>query len=174
MPLTARAIAPMTEEQFFALPISAQRTELLDGEVIVSPSPSVTHQRLVGRLFRVLAAWADAHPPTFCGLSPLDVHIAPNRVVQPDLFLLLTGLANPNATIAQVPELVVEVLSNNRSYDRLAKRLVYAEAGVSEYWMVDPEFRQIEVVYRGQVTVIVDQLRSAVAPGLTVDIGSLF
>jgi Uma2 family endonuclease len=165
----------VTENEFFSLPESNQLVELLDGEVYMPPAPSPLHQQVVGRLYREVSAWADAHPPAFVGLAPLDVRLAPNRVVQPDVFVLLGGLLAPEGPIEQVPELVVEVLSQNRSHDRITKRLVYAQAGVVEYWIVDPMERSIEIC-SGLNTVEVASTRaeSRVLPDLALDLAALF
>lgn len=47
--------------------------------------------------------------------------------------------------VRAVPDLVVEVLCGNRLHDRVTKRLLYADAGVLEYWMVDLAERHVEV-----------------------------
>lgn len=164
----------MTEAEFLALPESHDRIELIDGEVILGPSPTPVHQMIVAKLCRVVGSWADEHPPAFLGLSPLDVRIAPGRIVQPDLFVLLAGPPAPEGPVDAVPELVVEVLSRDRGYDRVTKRVLYAHAGVAEYWIVDPLQRCIEVCQGlDQVEVFTDVAPSSVASGLRVQIRSL-
>lgn len=135
----------VTEAEFLALPESMDRIELIDGEVILPPSPTARHQLVLGRLFRALADWGDAHPPTFVGLAPLDVRLSPGRIVQPDLFVMRGGWDGSETPIDRVPELVIEVLSARRGYDRITKRLLYAEAGVAEYWIVDANANTVEV-----------------------------
>ena len=77
--------------------------------------------------------------------------------------------------ITAVPELIIEVLSSNRSYDRLAKRFVYEEAGVHEYWMVDADRRCIEVVVAGELRVETESVQSSSLEGLlVVDVATLF
>lgn len=130
----------VSEQEFLSLPETMERIELLDGEVIVSPSPTPWHQELLRRLVVALSAWA-AEPghAAFVGLAPLDVRFAPGRILQPDAFVILGSLALERAgPIERVPDLCIEVLSANRAYDRLTKRLVYAEAGVREFWAVEP------------------------------------
>ncbi len=165
----------VSEAEFLELPVTHDRVELLDGEVIMAASPTRQHQDVVLRLARVLGAWADAHRPAYVGLAPLDVRIAAGRIVQPDLFVVLAGVGSEERPLSVVPDLVVEVLSERRSYDRLAKRVVYAEASVREYWLVDPDDRAVEVV-EGLRTVRVERVRleSAVLPGLSADVRSLW
>lgn len=114
------------------------------------------------------------HPPAFVGLSPLDLRIAPDRVVQPDVFLVLGGVTDLDATIVAVPELVIEVMSSNRGHDRVTKRFVYAQSGVAEYWIVDPLARRVEVCHGlDTIEVHTDVIRSAVAPGLEVSLAAM-
>jgi Uma2 family endonuclease len=165
----------VSEQEFLSLPESMEHLELLDGEIILSPSPTPRHQLVLGRLFRALAAWADQHPPTFVGLSPLDVRLSPGRIVQPDLFVLREGWSGAEGPIDRVPDLMIEVLSQRRGYDRITKRLVYAEAGVREYWILDPLQRALEVcvgietvAYQGPT------LEREILPGLVIELEALW
>ena len=131
----------MTEEEFLSLPESTDPLELLDGEVILWPSPSYRHQLVLRRVVRALEDWAEAQgSDVTIGMAPLDVRFAPGRILQPDAFLCLS--ATPEAhegPINTIPDLCVEVLSSNRAYDRMTKRLVYAEAGVRELWTISTD-----------------------------------
>ncbi len=135
------SIAPalVSEQEFLSMPETSERIELLDGEVLVSPSPSYWHQELLMRLARHLRDWAEASPQTvMVGVAPLDVRFGPDRILQPDCFVIFGAIARDHeGPITKIPNLCVEVLSSNRTYDRMAKRLVYAEAGVSELWTVE-------------------------------------
>jgi Uma2 family endonuclease len=167
----------VTEDEFLELPESVERIELIDGEVVVSPSPSFWHQEILGRLVFALRNWArqQARPVTV-GQAPLDVRFGTGRILQPDAFVLLSSLS-PSQTgpLDRVPEICIEVLSGNRSYDRLAKRLIYAEAGVHEYWIVDPNGsveRWVEGLTRP--VVVAHRLTSELLPGLAIELGELF
>jgi Uma2 family endonuclease len=141
----------MTVDEFFALPDDGKRYELLDGVVEEVTAPNIRHQRLVGRLFVTLV---DALQQTGQGevfIAPLDVVLDQRTVAQPDLLFI----ANENAGILNdrnargAPDLVVEVLSEStRRKDILRKRRLYARAGVSWYWIVDPEIDRIEFLRR--------------------------
>ena len=137
------SLAPrwVTEEEFLALPESTNRVELLDGELIVAPSPSYQHQVVLRRIVRALEDWAETQAGgVTLGMAPLDVRFAPGRILQPDAFVLFSETPRDHeGPIDRVPALCVEVLSSNRAYDRLTKRLVYAEAGVSELWTVSTD-----------------------------------
>ncbi len=166
----------VTEAEFLALPESMERIELLDGEVIVPPSPTFRHQRLVLDIAAALRSWARAHPPAAVGLSPLDVRFDAGRILQPDVLVVLDGIdAEVSTPLDVVPDLVIEVMSRHRAYDRITKRVVYTEAGVREYWVVDPENAQIEV-YLGEEgpRLVSDILLSELLPGFQLDLRDLF
>jgi len=121
------------------------RCELIHGRFYVSPSPSPLHQFVVGRLWRLLDDLAEVGG----GLAlpaPSDVHLADHTVAQPDvLYVSPERREIVRAWIEGAPDLVVEVLSpSTERTDRLLKLNRYAEAGVREYWLVDPAARMIE------------------------------
>ena len=168
----------VTEAEYLALPESTQRMELVDGEVIVAPSPSFWHQEILGRIVAALRAWASqqATPPTVVQ-APLDVRFAAGRILQPDAMVFLTPLGREIATpLDVVPELCVEVLSAQRAYDRVTKRYLYSEAGVVEYWIVDPagsvERRFGEALAKSED--LAQSLCSPLLPGFELDLPGLF
>ena len=168
----------MTEAEFLTLPETQERVELIDGEVVVAPSPSFWHQDVLLRLAVVLRQWsAAASAPFEVCLAPLDVRFGPDRILQPDLFVLQGHLPRAHTgPIERVPIVCVEVLSSNRSYDRITKRFIYAQAGVAEYWIVSAA----EVIERWtgdgleHVEEVHDRLTTPVLPQLVLDVPSLF
>lgn len=167
----------VSEEEFLSLPESMDRIELLDGEVIVAAAPSLLHQLVLGDLYSVMRAWARANPPALVAMAPIDVRLAPGRIVQPDLLVVLGGMPPRAASpLHVVPDLVVEVISLKRSYDRITKRAIYADAGVAEYWIVDPFDGQIEQIQGLETvaTITSGTIRSLVAPGLEVTLSEIF
>jgi len=131
----------VSEEEFLSLPESTEKVELVDGEVILSPSPSYRHQWILRQVVRALEDWAATQRrDVTVGMAPLDVRFAPGRILQPDAFVLFTRVAPEHmGPIAEIPALCVEVMSSNRAYDRMTKRLVYAEAGVAELWTIEAD-----------------------------------
>ena len=135
------ALRPLTSEaEFLRQAESNEKTELVDGHVIVSPSPTYLHQEILGRLATELRLWAShQRRPVTVGQSPLDVRFARGRILQPDAFVLLSRIPpDHEGPINRVPELCIEVLSSGRVHDRVTKRFIYGAAGVKEYWIVDP------------------------------------
>lgn len=168
----------VSEEEFLSLPESVDRTELLDGEVIVAPSPSFRHQELVGRIAFALREWTRGQSqPVTVGQSPLDVRFAPGRILQPDAFVILGRIPiDHEGPLDVVPVLCVEVLSGNRVYDRVTKRLIYAEAGVREYWIVDPgvrvERRHGDTL--AECSECMQRLVTPILPGFVLELEALF
>ncbi|GAC1401046.1 MAG: Uma2 family endonuclease [Vulcanimicrobiaceae bacterium] len=127
------------------MPDDRNRYEVIDGVLVVSPSPNVAHQTVVVRLTIQLGAFAaTTGGATF--VAPLDVVLGEEDVVQPDVMYLapdrLSAIGEKNVTGA--PSLVIEVLSPS-SYDTDPgeKRDLYARYGVPEYWIVDPRTHTI-------------------------------
>ena len=119
------------------LPDDHLRYELLDGVLLVSPAPATNHQRAVVRLCVLLVAACPQDHEVF--VAPYDWRPDPRSSLQPDLLVVARGLAG-DKNLQQNPTIVVEVLSpTSRRYDRLLKSSRYAEAGVPQYWIVDPE-----------------------------------
>lgn len=129
---------PFTTADLDLLPESGYRFELLDGALIVTPAPSVAHQRLSRLLFRALDAGCPDGFEVF--FAPLDARMTPQRVMQPDLLVVRTVDLTDPAAIRVPPLLVVEVaLPSTALYDRTAKQTTYEEWGVSSYWLAHPE-----------------------------------
>jgi Uma2 family endonuclease len=129
------------------LPETNLPIELWDGEIVMSPTPTPSHQTIVFRLARHLEDFVLAKESGAVFVSPLDVMLSQHRVVQPDVFFI----ANSNRDIIQdrirgVPNLAVEVISQGSwKRDRVEKKALYEQVGIAEYWIVDPESRSIEV-----------------------------
>src|SRR5438105_800872 len=76
-----------TVEDLEDLPEDGNRYEVIDGELFVTPAPSLTHQRALAHLFRIVAAYLDREPYGEVLFAPADVSFSRTRSVQPDLFV---------------------------------------------------------------------------------------
>lgn len=180
MSALARQARPhMTVGEYLALPETSTRMEYVEGEVIVSPSPTISHQQLQGRLYEALRAWARTRPkprPTVL-LAPLDIRFAQRRILQPDLTVWVGGLRDQTALpVRQIPDLCIEVLSEDQDYDRVAKRLMYGEAGVRELWAIDPggAVERWTGDRLGDWEAVEGTLRTPLLPGYALDVAALF
>lgn len=137
----------MTVEEFLQLPESNTPAELIDGEMIMAPAPYPVHQIVVSELFRMLDRHIKAGRLLF---APADVKLGEN-VVQPDIFWIQEGGACQIAGSywQGAPDFVAEVLSpSTAKRDRGEKFRIYEQAGVREYWLIDPDAQFIEVYVR--------------------------
>lgn len=128
------------------------RRELIDGELFVTPSPFIRHQRLVLRLTTALANHLELHPGQgeVFG-SPLDVVMTPYDVVEPDVLVVLGDQLEilTDKHIHGAPGIVIEILSKGtRKRDLTLKRRLFDREGVREYWIVDPEGSTVAVYRR--------------------------
>jgi Uma2 family endonuclease len=136
-----------TAEMVRALPEDGWRYEVVDGELLVTPSPSYDHQRAVGQVFRLLADYADRLGFCEAIVSPADVELDTHGLVQPDVYVqrLVDGRPAGNWNAGAPLLLVVEVLSASTARaDRITKRRRYQRARIPEYWIVDCDARTIE------------------------------
>jgi Uma2 family endonuclease len=139
-----------TVRDYMALP-TEHGVELIEGDLVMSPSPDASHQRLVRKLVVALDGYLKRKPIGEVFPSPMDVILSLHTVLQPDLVVVLRGRASVvKDRIRGAPDLAIEILSAATSErDRLLKRELYARHGVREYWIVDPDARTIEV-YSGR------------------------
>ena len=154
--------------------------QLLDGELILAPSPTDRHQAIIGVLFFLLYQYNLETGLGHVRMAPLDVRLSEYDLTQPDILFVSNDRASiiTPQNIQGAPDLVVEILSpSTEMYDRGYKRTMYARNGVKEYWLVDPTAEVVEVLtegeegfveaanyHRGQV------LASPLLPGLTIDL----
>lgn len=126
-----------TEEEFLTLPDSANRIELFDGGLLVTPAPTFGHQFVSRRLANALDAGANA-----VGLlvsEAVNVRLRQGRITIPDV--VVSTMVEPGELVVDVSEvkLVCEIVSpSNAANDRVFKMHYYAVAGIPRYLLVDP------------------------------------
>ncbi|MCC6738924.1 MAG: Uma2 family endonuclease [Planctomycetia bacterium] len=169
-------------DHYRSLPENAPRRELLDGEYFRSPSPSDRHQVVAGRLFRMLGEHLDRRPMGALRIAPLDVYLSGTSVVQPDILLVLEEHASRihEDGVHGAPDLAVEVSSpGTAKNDVTVKPELYRQAGVVEYWFVDPATSTVNT-YRLQETsaprlfAVGERLESVLLPGFAPAIADVF
>ena len=149
--------APLTYQDCARPPDDGKRYELLEGEIVVSPSPNTRHQEVSGRLHYALHGWAQRTDAGKVFAAPCDVVLSPHDVVQPELlFIAREHRSRITAdNIQGPPDLVAEILSPataERDLDR--KRRLYERHGVAKYWIVDPNARTLTVFRRRGDTLV--------------------
>ena len=123
------------------------RAELVNGELLMCPSPRSRHQEAVGNMFLRLADFVAKRKLGKVYVAPFDVHLPSGDIVEPDiLYVAKANLGIVQDWVRGAPDLVVEVLSpEGIDRDRFIKRDLYAHNGIREYWIVDPEAKAVEV-----------------------------
>jgi Uma2 family endonuclease len=130
-----------------ALPEDGNRYEVVDGELLVTPSPTWDHQRIVLGLGTLLDHHIRSLGLGEAMISPSDVELDAHGLVQPDIFVqgLVDGHPSRGWNTGAPLFLVVEVLSPSTARaDRTTKRRRFQSAGIPEYWIVDLDARTIE------------------------------
>jgi Uma2 family endonuclease len=167
---------PWTLEDLDRLPDDGNRYEVLNGELLVTPPPSESHQEIVDWLAEMLIPFVSAN-----GLGrvrfPRSVIVIAESQVEPDMMVRAIaphrGWAN-----APLPILVVEVLSKGtRRRDLHQKRDFYMEQGIAEYWAIDRDERSVTRFAPGASeevkSVLIWSPRGAAAP-LEIDVAAMF
>ena len=128
----------MTLAEFLDLPVTEQRCELLDGVVIVAAFPIPDHQFLATALAAFL--WQQiVEPGSGIVMHEAGLALWEDSALGPDITILRSERASiiGPTTIDGAPEIVIEVLSSNRSGDLVRKQQLYEAAGIPEYWILD-------------------------------------
>ena len=144
----------LTYDDLVLFPDDGKRHEIIDGEHYVTPSPNTKHQSVSGNLYLLIGSWLETRPIGRIFYAPFDVIFSDFDVVEPDLLYFSNERAAAVLTPQHVrgaPELVVEIASpGTRRRDETIKRRLYERAGVSEYWIVDPEVDVVRIYGRAQ------------------------
>lgn len=182
MSLLAR---PLTYEDLKAMPADGNRYEIVDGELIVSAAPNRKHQRWSYILTRWVGEVVDEGGLGEVYAAPVDVQLLADRpqlIVQPDLIFIRRERLHifGSDLVVGAPDLVIEILSpSTRTLDLTRKAQLYAEAGVVEYGVADPDEPSFHLYALGdgeyrEIAAEAGRVRSAVVAGLVIELGALF
>lgn len=144
-------IAPLlTTDDLLLMPDDGNIYELIEGELIVSRSPALTHQLVLGNLFFCLKSYLMQNPIGTAFLNPGVIFDRHNSVIPDIAFLTNEQIERVGSEphIHEAPALAVEIVSpgrENARRDRVVKLQVYGKFGVKEYWVADPEARTLEI-----------------------------
>ena len=142
----------LTADDFYALPDSPERYELLEGMLVMAPPPGGTHQSIQGWLVHQLWKFAETAGGGVLG-SPTGLQLGFATVFEPDVLYLAPGQTSlmEERGVRGAPALVVEIASpSTRRYDVSTKLPAYLEAGVREVWIVDPVAKTVAIHHPGE------------------------
>ena len=161
-----------------------ERYELLNGELVMPPAPSTGHQIVSMVLGSLLYRFVSERKLGTVIAAPTDVVLSDTDVVQPDILFVSNQKSHilTRESVRGAPDLVVEILSPaTAERDRTLKLDLYAQHGVKEYWIVDPDAGTVMVLLRGEVgfevTGIYEEgqtLRSPTLAGFSVALEEIF
>lgn len=167
-----------TADEFLELEDDGSRYQLINGVVIMSPRPSLPHQRLLAKIGAQLDRHTELHGGEYW--PEVDVRLAPDLVYSPDLAYLAPGRTSPSEkTPTLVPDLIVEIISpSTRRMDTQTKRADYKRFGVREYWIVEPAEKRVRVLRLVEGAYVEsiqtgDTAPSQVIPGFAFDLVAL-
>ena len=163
----------------------AERWELIDGYAYLMAAASPEHQEISGNFYLALREYLKGK--SCKAYQDIDVRLFPEKeaarevVVRPDLSVICNQEQLNAKGCNGAPNLIIEILSpSNQRVDRYIKFKRYFQAGVREYWIVDPESKVVQVNllegkrYMVMICEVADTLRCTVLPGLEIQLRDIF
>lgn len=172
-----------TYEDYLKTP-DDERYELIEGDMIMTPSPVTKHQRISRKIEFILEKFVTENNLGEVFDAPCDVYLDEKNVVQPDILFIskdrLDIIGEKN--IQGAPDMTIEILSETTAHrDLVKKKRLYAKFGVKEYWIIDPEERIAEIyTLRGDTFFLTnslsvnDTLESPLLLGLKIRLSDIF
>jgi Uma2 family endonuclease len=172
------------EEDFLSLHTN-KLVEFVDGYVEVLPKPTTSHQFIVQYLHGLLLSFVDARSLGAVIFSPLRLRLRSRLIREPDIiYLARENHQHMHEKYWTGADLVIEVVSadaESHERDYVQKQQDYAEAGIREYWIVDPQLQRImllslkENAYRALGEFAPgEQAASVLLDGFAVDVSAVF
>jgi Uma2 family endonuclease len=122
--------------------------QLIDGELVMTPAPTTFHQIISGRIFIKMTAFVKEKGAGLVLYAPVDIYLDDENAFQPDLVFVSKQRRDivKDDGIHGAPDTVIEILSPATAYyDMKKKYKIYEKFGVKEYWIVDPEMKNVEL-----------------------------
>ncbi len=166
----------MTLEEFLSEPQQeGWNYELIDGIRMMSPRPSIKHQRVNGKLY--MALWNSSGTRNCEPIQEADLIIEGQNFI-PDLMLICDDDIEDKAHYDKPPIIVIEIVSpTSGSRDYFVKRREYRKIGVQEYWIVSPEEKCVMVICftsGEECRYCEGKVKSYVLPEIEIDLASIF
>jgi Uma2 family endonuclease len=169
-----------SELEFFSLPDN-HFIEFSRGHLTFLPMPTIFHQLILQYLFRQLVSFVESRKLGIVVMSGYKVRVGPDQLREPDILFIKTAqMSGIGKQYCTKVDLVMEVVSeDNREHDLRTKRAEYAQAGIAEYWIVDPQEETITVLAlkRREKTYVErgvfrkgERAESRLLPGFSVDV----
>jgi Uma2 family endonuclease len=135
-----------TEEEYLELD-SNRLVEFSGGSINVLRTPTTTHQLILQLVYHHLEDHVSAHGLGMLLIAGYRIRLRAGTFREPDIaFFLAEHNSRIHNEFGGPPDLAVEVVAEDREHDFVTKRIEYAEVGIPEYWIVDPEEERITVL----------------------------
>lgn len=138
---------PRTIMEVFHMLPEGTLAELINGSIYMSPAPTPKHQRIIGKLYRIISNHIEKSNSGELLLAPCDVYFDNHsNAVQPDIIFISiekSYIVNEDSSVLGVPDFIIEILSKgNSDHDLVTKKELYEKFGVKEYWVVNPDTKE--------------------------------
>jgi len=156
--------------------------ELIEGEIVMTPSPGFYHQKTVMNLSAILHDFVKKNSLGIVLTAPMDLYVDEVNVLQPDIIFISKEKSYiiEETKINRSPDLVIEIISPSTEVrDREIKKKIYANAEIQEYWIADPAAKVIEVHLLGDEGYLLSgrytkRFTSNTFPGLFISPSGIF
>ena len=170
-----------TIKDIYALP-EGERAELIDGRIYAMAPPNRLHQKLVMELSHVIKSYIEKNNGE-CEVYPSPFAVFLNKdekiYVEPDISVICDKDKLNDRGCVGAPDFVIEVVSkSSRKMDYTTKNALYSDAGVREYWIVDPEKERTTIYYYEQdeapmISLFTQTIQSGIYEELEINISEL-
>lgn len=142
-----------TEEDYYNLPEDV-RAELIDGQIYFQADPCRIHQWILGEIYTAINNYIKSNNG-LCQVypAPFAVNLSNNshNIIEPDISVICDHNKLTDQGCTGAPDWIIEIVSpGNPGNDYIRKLNLYADAGVREYWIVDPRVKKVFVYYLEQ------------------------
>ncbi len=123
--------------------------EVIDNAIHIFTPSDFCHQDMLGLICTFLNTHVMDLQLGKCVVRPMDVYLNDKNIVQPDILFISNANLGiiKDGKIKGTPDLVIEILSENRKYDTKTKKELYEKFGVKEYFIVDPDTKETIAYY---------------------------
>ena len=130
-----------TEDDYYNLPEDV-RAELIEGQIYYQAAPSRIHQKVLSELYLIIGTYIKSKKGS-CEIypAPFAVKLFKDRktIVEPDISVICDRNKLTDRGCSGAPDWIIEIISpSNSSHDYVRKLNLYMDAGVREYWIIDP------------------------------------
>lgn len=167
-----------TEDDYYNIPEDV-RAELVDGRIYYQAAPSRLHQEILAFLFKKIGNYID-EKNGFCKVypAPFAVKLSDDKknIVEPDISVICDRSKLTDRGCTGAPDWIIEIISpGNPEHDYIRKLNLYKDAGVREYWIVDPRSEKVLVYHLEEdkfaleVYTFEDKVRAGIYEDLYID-----